>query len=32
MELSEPVAAAGDDAVRTVLDLVAALAQDTVKG
>ena len=32
MELSEPVAAAVDEAVRIVLDMAAALAQDTVKG
>jgi len=32
MELSEPVAAAVDEAVRIVLDMVADLAQDTVKG
>jgi hydrogenase maturation protease len=32
MELSEPVAAAVDEAVRVVLDMVADLAQDTVKG
>jgi hydrogenase maturation protease len=32
MELSEPVAAAVDEAVRIVLDMVAELAQDTVKG
>ena len=32
MELSEPVAAAVDEAVRIVLDLAAACAQDTVKG
>jgi hydrogenase maturation protease len=32
MELSEPVAAAVDEAVRIVLDMAANLAQDTVKG
>ena len=32
MELSEPVAAAVDEAVRIVLDMAADLAQDTVKG
>ena len=32
MELSEPVAAAVDEAVRIVLDMVATRAQDTAKG
>jgi hydrogenase maturation protease len=32
MELSEPVAAAVDEAVRIVLDLIEARSQDTVKG
>jgi hydrogenase maturation protease len=32
MELSEPVAAAVDEAVRIVLDMAAGPAQDTVKG